>query len=128
MISPLSHKITQLVIKKLPNVVFIYLFGSQPAGTATNKSDIDIAIFCGKKTDPIIRWNIQSELADELKSEVDLVDLLSTSTVMQHQIIFQGKCIYDPNNKSTAFEMQVMSMYQDLNEQRSEILKQFTSV
>ena len=128
MANSLNHKIIQLVTNKLADVAFIYLFGSHAAGTATKKSDIDIAVFCGKKIDPIIRWNIQSELADELKSEVDLVDLLSTSTVMQHQIIFQGKCIYDPNNKSTAFEMQVMSMYQDLNEQRSEILKQFTSV
>jgi predicted nucleotidyltransferase len=124
----LNAKITQLLIDKLPELQFIYLFGSQAAGNATKNSDIDIAVFCGKKMDGITRWHIQNELADKLGSEVDLIDLLNTSTVMQHQIIYQGKCIYDPQQKSPAFEMQVISMYQDLNEQRAEILKQYAKV
>lgn len=128
MANTLGYKITQRLVSKLPHIGFIYLFGSQAAGTATKKSDIDIAVFCGKKLDPITRWNIQAELANELNSEVDLIDLLNTSTVMQHQIIYNGQCIYDPNKKSAAFEMQVISMYQDLNVQRAEILKQYKKV
>jgi len=121
----LNKKINKLVTTKLPATKFIYLFGSQASGAAKKGSDIDVAVFCGEKIDPIIRWNIQSELADELNSEVDLIDLLSTSTVMQHQIVYQGLCIYDPQQKSPAFEMQVVSMYQDLNEQRAELLKHY---
>ena len=125
MTNSLNTKITQLLIAKLPELQFAYLFGSQAAGTATKTSDIDIAVFCGKKMDNIVRWSIQNELADELGSEVDLIDMLNASTVLQQQIITQGKCLYDPDKKSPAFEMQIISMYQDLNEQRAEILKQY---
>ncbi|MDX2369979.1 MAG: hypothetical protein QNK36_16515 [Colwellia sp.] len=70
---------------------------------------------------------MESELADELSRDVDLVDLLNASTVMQNQIIQQGICIYDDENNASFFEIQVMSMYQHLNEERADILKQHMS-
>ncbi|MFQ3221402.1 MAG: hypothetical protein ACI96W_003790 [Paraglaciecola sp.] len=71
---------------------------------------------------------MQSELANALKNDVDLVDLLSASTVMQNQVIHYGICIYDAANHAGLFEMQVMSMYQHLNDERAEILLQHMSV
>ena len=62
-----------------------------------------------------------------LKNDVDLVDLLSASTVMQNQVIHHGICIYDAANYSALFEMQVMSMYQHLNDERADILQQHMS-
>ena len=79
------------------------------------------------KLPPQERWNIETELADKLNKDVDLVDLLDTSTVMQHQIIFNGVCIYNPLKQQAAFEMQVMSMYQHLNFERSDIIKEYIS-
>jgi len=100
----------------------IYLFGSYASGTENDHSDIDIAVLLHNKLSPLMRWEIQSELANQLNCEVDLVDLLNASTVMQNEIIQQGVCIYDPNNVAALFEMQVMSMYQHLNEERADIL------
>lgn len=123
----LSKNLVSLLLDKLEGIELIYLFGSHASGLATKASDIDVAILTSKKLDPILRWHTESELANELMSEVDLVDLLNASTVMQNQIIHKGVCIFETDNKSAFFEMQVMSMYQHLNEERTEILQQYMS-
>ncbi len=115
----------KIICQKLPDVKLIYLFGSYATESNTQKSDIDVAVLLTKKLDSIERWQIQNDLADELGREVDLVDLLNASTVMQNQVIHQGVCIYDEANYSPKFEMQVMSMYQHLNEERSDILERY---
>lgn len=124
----LISNICSLVLEHCEHIKLIYLFGSYAKGLASNQSDIDIAILGKAKFDPVSRWQWQSELAIALKNEVDLVDLLSASTVMQNQVIRDGLCIYDAANYAASFEMQVMSMYQHLNDERAEILKQHMSV
>lgn len=56
---------------------------------------------------------------------MDLVDLLMTSTVLQNQVIMNGELLYGSENEQTKFEMQIMSMYQHLNEERADILQHF---
>lgn len=133
MVTSLQGKLKQRIVKSI-NIRFvdinidvkaIYLFGSYATGTATNASDIDIAVLCNEKIPLLTRWQLQSELAEDFACEVDLVDLLSASTVMQNQIINHGLCLYETSNSSALFEMQVMSMYQHLNDERADILKQF---
>jgi hypothetical protein len=80
------------------------------------------------KLDSVERWQLQSELAIALENNVDLVDLLSASTVMQNQVIHHGICIYDAANYAALFEIQVMSMYQHLNDERANILKRHMSL
>lgn len=82
-------------------------------------------MLCNEKIPSLTRWQLQSELAEDFACEVDLVDLLSASTVMQNQIIHHGLCLYETSNSSALFEMQVMSMYQHLNDERADILEQF---
>jgi hypothetical protein len=85
-------------------------------------------VLCNEKIPLLTRWQLQSELAEDFSCEVDLVDLidlLSASTVMQNQIINHGLCLYETSNSSALFEMQVMSMYQHLNDERADILAQF---
>jgi predicted nucleotidyltransferase len=125
MASSLQNKIIKLVLSTIPSVKLIYLFGSQASNTQTSESDIDIAVLTDKKLDPIERWDIAANLANQFNSAVDLVDLLSASTVMQHEIIHNSICLYDAGNNENRFAMQVMSMYQHLNEERAEILSQF---
>jgi predicted nucleotidyltransferase len=127
LLDKLITKIPELLLTKIPDIKLIYLFGSYASGNFTKKSDIDIAILCSKKLEPVFRWQIETELANELTSEIDLVDLLSASTVMQNQIIHHSICIYNPENKASFFEVQVMSMYQHLNVERADILKQHMS-
>ena len=124
----LTHNIRSLLLEQCENIRLIYLFGSRAHGLASSQSDIDIAILGKAKFDPVARWKMQSELEIALKNDVDLVDLLSASTVMQNQVIHHGICIYDAANYAALFEMQVMSMYQHLNDERAGILKQHMSL
>jgi predicted nucleotidyltransferase len=124
----LINNICSLLLEQCENTKLIYLFGSHAHGLANSESDIDIAILGKAKLDPVVRWQMQNELAIALKNDVDLVDLLSASTVMQNQVIHHGICIYDAANYSALFEMQVMSMYQHLNDERAGILKQHMSL
>jgi predicted nucleotidyltransferase len=124
----LINDIRSLVLEQCQSIKLIYLFGSQANEQSNSQSDIDIAILGASKFDPVARWQWQNELAIALKNDVDLVDLLSASTVMQNQVIHHGMCIYDAANYAALFEMQVMSMYQHLNDERADILKQHMSL
>jgi hypothetical protein len=99
-------RLRPLVLEQCEDIRLIYLFGSQAHGLVSS----------------------QSELAIALKSDVDLIDLLSASTVTQNQVIHHGMCIYDAKNYATSFDMQVMSMYQHLNDERAGILQQHMSM
>lgn len=75
--------------------------------------------------DPVARFDLEQTLAIELNQDVDLVDLLTASTVLQNQVIMNGERLFGSENEQTKFEMQVMSMYQHLNEERADILREF---
>ena len=119
-----SHLIT-VCRQHIPDIKLLYLFGSHASNQTHIKSDIDLAVMFSKKTSTVARWEIQQKLALEFNVDVDLIDLLSASTVMQNQIVNKGCCLYDAKDYKNAFEMQVMSMYQHLNEERSSILIAF---
>ncbi|MFT4928406.1 MAG: putative nucleotidyltransferase [Phenylobacterium sp.] len=121
----LTNKVCSLVCQYLPQVQLIYLFGSMASNEQNADSDIDIAVMCDGQLDPIQRWDIAATLADKLGKGVDLVDLLSASTVMQHQITCKGICLYDPFNLSDSYAIRVLSMYHDLNIERADILNDF---
>lgn len=89
------------------------------------RCDIDVAVLMEKKLDPIARFDVEQALAIEFNQGVDLVDLLTPSTVLQNQVIMNGELLFGSENEQTKFEMQVMSMYQHLNEERSDILQEY---
>lgn len=124
----LINDIRSLILEQCQGIRLIYLFGSHANDQSNSQSDIDIAILGATKFDSVARWQWQSELAIALKNDVDLVDLLAASTVMQNQVIHHGVCIYDAENYAALFEMQVMSMYQHLNDERADILQQHMSL
>jgi predicted nucleotidyltransferase len=109
----------------MPDVRLIYLFGSQVDGSATPSSDIDVAVLLKKKLDPVARFDIEQIVAIKLNQDVDLVDLLTASTVLQNQVIMSGELLFGSESEQTKFEMQVMSMYQHLNEERADILQEY---
>lgn len=120
-----KNKLIQAIKHLTPNVRLIYLFGSQADGSATPSSDIDIAVLLDKKMDSVARFDLQETLAIELNQDVDLIDLLTASTVLQNQVIMNGELLYGSENEQTKFEMQIMSMYQHLNEERADILREY---
>ena len=116
---------TRLIRDQIDDPIAIYLFGSMAADTVHDSSDIDLAVLPQEPLSNVLRWDIQQELANALGKAVDLVDLLSASTVMRLQVVTTAELLYEGDNtKRAEFEMLALSMYARLNEERREILEQ----
>ena len=118
-------ELVQAIKELMPETKLIYLFGSQADGTASANSDIDVAVLLPQKLDSVLRFDHQQNLSIIFNRDIDLIDLLSASTVMQNQIIMHGVCLFGDENAQCTFEMQVLSMYQRLNEERRDILRDY---
>ena len=72
----------------------IYLFGSHAAGRQRSKSDIDLVILFVNDVDGFMRVNLETEISNLLRKDVDLIDLKRSGPVLRHQIYKYGKLIY----------------------------------
>lgn len=122
-ISAQEHALVEGIRSEIPDVLAIYLFGSAAAGELRRDSDIDLAVLLPAAL-PVERlWSLAQLLAVSAGRDVDLIDLQSTSTVMQAQIVSTGKRLYCANELLCAeFEDRVYSDYARLNEERRYIL------
>ena len=115
------------ILAHYPALTAIYLFGSRAGEEARQDSDWDIALlFPGGVHAPahLAMTELHEDLEKLCKGTVDLVDMRRVSTLLQKEIIFQGKRIYDDGTGGAdAFEILVMSLYQDLNEERKDIIR-----
>ena len=64
-------------------------------------------------------------LANELGVDVDLIDLLQASTVLQLEVVSKGIRLLGEQNIADIFETKVFSMYGRLQESRSGIIQKF---
>lgn len=118
-------KIIDLIKVRVDDPIAIYLFGSRAADSVHESSDFDVAVLPKEPIPAQDRWDIQQELAIALRSDVDLVDLRSATTVMRFQIVTTGELLYSLDKTEVAtFEMVTMSMYTRFNFERREILEQ----
>jgi uncharacterized protein len=69
----LSRIGVQRIVRKLPNVLSIYLFGSRAADTDNPDSDLDLAVLVAGYADTSALWNLSSEIANEINCDVDLL-------------------------------------------------------
>ncbi len=127
--TPLStnhqEAIIRLIRDQIDDPVAIYLFGSMAADAVHDSSDIDLAILPQSPISNESRWNLQQELAIALRTDVDLIDLLSASTVMRVQIVSTGEVLFEGDaTRRAEFEMVTFSMYARFNQERREILDQ----
>lgn len=120
-----NSELVHLIKKHLPEVKLIYLFGSRATNEDRPGSDWDVAIMNGRKIPKLDLWQIQERVADELGSDVDLIDVLQSSTVLNIQIIEHGKLLYGESSEALAFETKVLSMYGHLQEQRQDVIEGF---
>lgn len=119
----LFRQIQEYLIRKF-NPVVIIVFGSYAKGSNRQDSDIDIAIFCkGSSPSTYELFIAAQELADQIKIDVDLVNLMDASTVFKAQIYTYGLVIYSADdNFLKEKQMTALSMYARLNEERKGIL------
>jgi len=80
--------------KAHPDISAIYLFGSHAIGHPRSKSDIDFGILFNKDVNGFTRINMETEISNLLKKDVDLIDMRKSSPFLRHQIYKHGKFIY----------------------------------
>lgn len=110
-----------LLRQEIPGLAGVYLYGSHASGQARADSDVDLAVYAGPPLPRPLLRRLRGQIADVLKREVDLVDLSAVSTILQAQIIDEGKLIDAPDPDGTAlFELRAIREYQDLKVRRAE--------
>jgi predicted nucleotidyltransferase len=128
---PLDEGLAAHIIRQhYPQLEAISLFGSYAQGTPWPQSDIDLAVLLpaalAHKEPPMVLSPCVSELSMKLQRDIDLVNLRQVSTVFQNEIIHTGRWIDITNEEAVlAFEMQVLSAHQKLNEERADIIESF---
>ncbi|MDQ6972470.1 MAG: nucleotidyltransferase domain-containing protein, partial [Mariprofundaceae bacterium] len=87
------------------------------------QSDVDVAIYAGFQLEQQQLWFVSQALADELRQDVDLIDLAQSSTVMTMQVLGKGRRVFCLDDALVgAFESRVYADYARLNEERAGIL------
>jgi len=107
---------------RLPNLLAVYIFGSQVTEHATAQSDLDVAVLLAGKMDPVQLWEISGELADIVGVSVDLLDMRAASTIMQYQVITTGLRVWGEGLQVGLFECFVLSEKTELDTARAGLL------
>lgn len=118
------EQIKKFLIDKL-NPYLIIIYGSAANGRMRADSDIDIAYLSARGEDiqDYDRFKLAQEMAKNLDRDVHLIDLRQVSTVLQAQVVTQGKVILDQEPlRRQEFFMLVLKEYARLNEERAPIL------
>lgn len=116
--------IVEVVRIAIPTLEAAYLFGSQARSAVHPESDVDVAILSADRVAPDVRQEVQEELSIQLRSDVDVVDLNSASTVMRMQVVTTGLVLFEKEPVVRhLFEMQTLSAYALLNEERAALLE-----
>jgi len=104
----------------------VYLFGSAARDQLRPDSDIDIAFLASFSPEPAEVFEVAQDLAIRLGRDVDLVDLRRASTVLQAQVVGNGRrlCTEDESAADT-FEMLALSDYAWLEERRAAVVQAF---
>lgn len=118
----LAH-IQTFLRQQIPHLLAIYLFGSHAKGHADHNSDIDIAVLVDSKIDKLTLWELSAKMAQKLGSNVDLVDLRTSSTVMQAQIILQGQCLWQKDGQGDWYACFILREKLELDLRRSAQIK-----
>lgn len=59
---PAYRPLVDAIRTRLPNAMAIYAFGSQVQGTAGAQSDLDLAVLVAGYADPLVLWDLTSQL------------------------------------------------------------------
>jgi predicted nucleotidyltransferase len=103
--------------------LLIYVFGSFGTTRQHPSSDLDLAILAAVPLPPMRCFELASELSERMGCPVDLINLQQASTVMAKEVIRTGTLIHGEHHPARdLFEMQTLSDYARLNEERSAVI------
>lgn len=119
----IKDKVIELLNSKI-DCEAIVIFGSYARGTQNAESDIDIAI---KTKDDINKkriYEISQEISDELKKDIDLVNLDTIENDgFKYEILINGKLVYCRNEyRFELYKLDAYREYFELNESRKDII------
>lgn len=117
-----AEPLVTLIRTQFPLALAIYAFGSQVQGNANARSDLDLAVLVAGYADPLALWEVSGQLADVVNCPVDLLDLRAASTVMQYQVITNGRRLWSAGLQADLFECFVLSEKTALDEARAPLL------
>ena len=105
----------------------VVLYGSHATGHATSKSDIDLAVLLTKPVSPKRLWESAQTMACRFVKDVDLIDLKEATTVLQKEVLYNGIWLVKVDEPvCNLFETHVFSKYQQLQEDRRDIINDLT--
>lgn len=114
----------EILVSRVPGLIAVYRFGSSLTEAQSTESDLDLAVLARSALDPMVRFELQQDLALALASPVDLVDLRAASPVMAMQVLGRGRLIFDADPPARgAYEDLAYAKYARLNEERRGILE-----
>lgn len=120
--NPLLSKAVSQLRAALPELLGIWVFGSEAAGTTGPESDLDLAILLPQHTSPEGLWELAQGLASQAGREVDLVDLGQASTVLQYQVVAHGRLLWAADAQAAIYESFILSEKTALDEARAPLL------
>ena len=104
--------IVSMLRERLDSLKLVYLFGSQASGGATPESDVDLGVCCSKPVDPVVRYELEQDLAVQLSLDVDLVDMAVAGDVVNKEIVENGVLLFGNTDSAERYELNVYSDYQ----------------
>ena len=125
-----TQQIIDTILGYYPDTQAIYLFGSYGTEYERPDSDIDLGLLLPHETAvqlPTLAltpaWHA---LRKFIGREIDLINLRLVSTVFQNEVINTARIILDGDTEARAvFELQALSAYHKLSEERKSILESF---
>jgi len=116
------HILINQIKSSLPNVLAIYVFGSQITGHANENSDLDLAVLIDGHVETFDLWDLASQLSEIAGCDVDLLNMRLASTVMQYQILQTGRTLWAKQPDAGIFESFILSEKINLDVLRKELL------
>ena len=115
--------------KDKPEVIAVYLFGSQATGKKKRSSDVDVGILLNTKnraTEIEKRNQYMVDLADILRKEIHPIILNSAGEELMRQIFTKGDCILIKNQKKLSlFKMTMFARIADFGYYRNQMQSGF---
>ena len=91
-------------------IAAVYLFGSHASDHERARSDIDLGILFIDDMDGFKRIDLETEISNTLKKDVDLVDIRKCGPFLRHQIYKHGQLIYH-NETDFPFLFRAQSLF-----------------
>lgn len=123
----LHADIAKAVHQVLPQARALWLFGSAARNEMRDDSDIDLAVTLPAPLTPLEKWQVQSQLAQLLGADIDLLDFGRLPTVMQYQVIETGQLLFATDPVATeTYNAFVRSEYMDIQRWRQPMIAKLT--